>query len=337
MVLAMCVAGWNVEAEEFSLQPGQPIEFSEPGRSTLVTNLNQLGETSDVMRDFEEDSSRGQTLSRPQESLSGILPMPGTAGAVIVNKRGKDPLDMMNGSGFKRPEDAMRELVLKELLKLPGYEPEGRTKDQKQQAATSVGELYERILGGGAEAASASQYHTAFGLGKVAEDRRGSARVEESRSPWTENNVPSRNTGDSALDSRLSLSGPNTFSGLFGFDTGQRQNPMSPEALRAREVEANQRQRFQELLNGIYDIQPAATPAGSGAAASPWESPAHVPTASEQRNPFVIAPTGTASPELAAPRAPLAPVPSSLSPTPYTPPPRTPPPKPLFSAPQRVF
>lgn len=339
VAFTICVGLWNVQAADSSRRNGQPIEFSDPRSDTLITNVIQLGEEAKGTRHLEANSPESEPLTLPRSSLNAILPPPVAVSGVIINKRGKDAFDALNNSEFNTPEEAMREMLVNELLKLPGYEPNRQTKDQRRQPAPSIESVYERMLVGGAETANPWRYYDLFGSRRTAEERHGSSALEEPKSPWGDDGLTLKNYADSALNSRLSRpdTGPKSLSDLFGLDADNRPNEMSPEAIRAKEAQENQLKRFQDLLNGIYDIQPTATAENSSPAANPWESSTVVfPSAPEQPNPWAKA-QGAINPNLLPPSAPAVQVPSSLSPAPYTPPPKTPPPKPLFSVPQRAF
>jgi len=243
----------------------------------------------------------------------------------------------------------MRELFMNQLLKSSGLDRANQGTDQRRQPTPgmetpSMESLYERMLGGSSEAPGARDSGW-FNSSKTAERHSGYTAIEQSRSAWTEDTLSSKSYPDQSADWRGSVpgAGPDDLSGLFRGSSGSRANEMDLGTYQANQAALQDRlKRFQDILDGISEPRPAATPQNAGTAATPWmggTEPLPLAPAPEQASPLAK-PPGTVNPYpyLSPPSAPVAPVAPSAVPEPVTPPPgRTPPPKPNFSIEKRVF
>ncbi len=341
VAFTIVVAAWTAQAAD-APAPSRPIEFSDPRSDTLTTNVNPSSGKFPGAPGLEANLPGLESFASLRGSLIGALPSPPSRGAV-VNKRETDLFDSGNNFLVQSPEETMRELLVKGLLKTPDRDPNAPDKGSMQPSAGSMDRLYEGMVSGRPQTAHRSQYYDSFGSRKTTEQRTGFFELEESKSSWGDSDAtPSKSSPGSDPFSRLSLSSarPNTLSDVFGLrNNGREDDRLSPDKKREEEAMKEQLEAFRSILS--YPVSPLegpgplAGPSGS----NPWlstSSPLPVtPDLHSGLAPF----QGTGfNPSWQSPAAPAAPIPSSLSPLPYTPPPsRTAAPKPIFTVPQRAF
>jgi hypothetical protein len=337
------VAVWTVQAADGPAQPGQSIEFSDPGSSTRVTNVNQLGEKAHSMRYLEGNSIGTESFSPLGGSLTGMLPPPPASGGAAVNNREKDLFDSGNSVLFRTPEETLQRLLVKDLLKLPDLEPNGQNNGLMQQPAPSMERFYERLLDGRPQMAGQPKYYDSFGSRNAGGYRSGSSELEESRSPWgAADTLSSKNLPGSDLNSRFSPSStrPDSLSDLFGLHKNRREDDeLSPEKKREDEAMKKQLDDYRTLLGSPSSPLEGFGSVASPARPNPWSGGSSaLPTVLDNYGIFGAMRGTFANSALSPPIAPVAPLPSSLAPVPYTPPPnRTQAPKPIFTVPQRAF
>jgi hypothetical protein len=338
VVFALVFAAWNVSGADAS-KPAEKIEFSTPTQGAWVTNVNDLGAAAS-----EKETADPQAASsfHPQISVFGLMAPVAPAPEVVFTRRSQDPLTSgLPGS----PEDMLRERLVKDLLRVPGFEQQGQSTEQSRSGHT-VQSLYEQMLGGSTmETKNVWHSYDAFSAGS--QQGKAPSGLKGSASPWVDNMGSSRDDADSALNpnSALGSYSPHSMWDSLNAEGYARVNDVHENA-RAQEAQQNQLRQMQQVLNGNYDLQPLTPLSVQGntttTGSNPWGSSfGDSSTPSEQRSAASILANGPGSIgstySLSPPTAPTAPVPFSLAPIPVTLPARVPPPKPIFSVPQRVF
>ena len=324
VILAAGVGGGGaLRAADGAHQPGRPIEFSTPKSELLVTNLSQLepgGDKQDLKPAIPSTSSLA-----PSGGALFDLTLPPSHAMPVPSRRLRESPDDSHDWATAASQEMMRSIVLQSILKSPGQESEGK----KTKTSSSVDWLYQRVLHGKAGTDYDWQSLDLFGSARRGGGRRGTSpgdtrdlfSGEAGRSGRSVDDIP-----DFDLDSPFSppSAKPNNLGDMFGPDPSYSSYEMSPEGIRAKQLQETQIKRFQDLLDGLYNppAPPAtASPTLSGPAGNPWWSARPLPISGpEQRNPYVTLPGATIDPALLPPKPPTAPVPLSLSPAPYTPP-----------------
>lgn len=340
LVIAMCVGAWAAPGAETPARSGRAIEFSEPRQSTLVTNVGQLDQQSTAARNFSKFSPDMDSTTASTAPAVGTLPAPSAFGGRVVNKPAKSTLstlDLLGNSESDTPEDVLRNMLLRKLLKLPSTDKKDREADHE----LSVQSIYQQMLSGNADAAKGPK-HDGLGLSGTQSSPDNFTAVDESRPWWNADNPLGNNyAGPAVAPGSVPLGiDPNGSADLFGFRANTPSTDLSPQAIQAKQAQQVQMKKFQDLLNGVYDSAPAgASSHGAGSlmlnpltgSAPPADS------AAGHLNPFTKTP-GIDNSYLSPPKPPANPVPSSLAPVVETPPPpREPAPKPVFSRPEPMF
>jgi hypothetical protein len=111
---------------------GRAIEFSEPKSDEVTTNLHQLTNKKDGLRQLEEDLYQPLQMFAPKSSLDGVAAPPPRAPAVSViqNKRVKELLERRKNWVFMTPEDLLAGPTVEEILKAPRYDATGLEKKE---------------------------------------------------------------------------------------------------------------------------------------------------------------------------------------------------------------
>ncbi|HZL42513.1 MAG TPA: hypothetical protein VFD66_04465, partial [Verrucomicrobiae bacterium] len=254
-VSALVFAAWNASGADAS-KPAEKIEFSTPTQGAWVTNVNDLGAAAS---DKETADPRSTTSFHPQTSDFELLAPIAPAPEVVVTRRSKDPLDSgLPGS----PEDMLRDKLIKDLLRVPGFEQPGQSTEQGRSGHT-VQSLYGQMLGGSTtETKSVWHYYDAFSVG--GEQGKTSSGLNGPASPWVDN-MGSHGDADSVLNPNSALigSGAHSLWDSLSAEGYARVNNINENA-RAREAQQNQLKQMQQVLNGNYDLQPATPLSGAG-------------------------------------------------------------------------
>ena len=318
----LAVAG-IVRAAEGSTSPGRAIEISDPRNSTLITNVNQLGSATPAELDLEVGFLTPKALTQPQTSLSGAMSLPPPSrGIIIPGKRAKELQDQRRNWAFASPEEAMRDMALREILNLPDYEAEGNN----PRSSPSVGRYYEQMIRG--QTGVLRQDYDWPGSRRTAEDRNRSVQPADTVSLLSGANQPEhslRNLLNPDGDGRPSLpdSGPGSLLEAFGLRDDSVSHEPALETLRAREAQETQLKRFQSLLDKTYEADPLV-PTRPAAPANPWLNTSSATSPGLNLYNPLAAPPGTAlnlAPPL-PPSAPTAPTASSLTPASFLPQPQ---------------
>jgi hypothetical protein len=124
-------------------QRGRPIEFSAPRSDEVTTNLHQLTNKKDGLRQLEEDLYKPLQSFAPKSSLEGVVApsVRPSAPSVIQNKRVKELLERRKNWVFMTPEDLLGGPTVDEILKAPQFETDG----QEKQDLPSFDRYYQRL------------------------------------------------------------------------------------------------------------------------------------------------------------------------------------------------
>jgi hypothetical protein len=123
---------------------GRSIEFSNLRTDEVATNLQQLTNKKDSLKQLEEDLSRSFRSSFSSgSSLDAVMaPQPATPNKPAVpSKRLKELLDRKKNSYLLTPEDLVEKPTAESMLKMPEYGPDGVEKTKK----TSMELYWERM------------------------------------------------------------------------------------------------------------------------------------------------------------------------------------------------
>jgi hypothetical protein len=164
---------------------GRAIEFSEPRNDEVTTNLHQLTNKKDSLRQLEEDLYQPLQSFSSKGSLEGVaapLPPGPPAGPVIQSKRARELLERRKNWEFMRPEDLMAEPTVEEILQAPQYDAEGRRKEDLEP----IERYYQRLAGkrpGGKSPNPAKDDDDLFGSPGKAKPRDEIASQDDSNLP----------------------------------------------------------------------------------------------------------------------------------------------------------
>jgi hypothetical protein len=345
VALAASVGAWTVRAAD-GTPPARSIEFSTPRNDTQVTNVNRLDQETRDARDFEAGFPNSQTVGAPETSLTGEFPWPAPSAGVVVNRRTKNPFGLGDNSQSLAPEETLRQMLIRDLLKSPYDEPDDANSALTEQPGSSMTRFYDQFLTARPQASNRSNPAGSFWSRTQMGDQRDSSDSENSGSRWDDSaNLSPNRLPRFDPNSRSSSPGdrPGSLMDLFGpRDNRGEDAELLLESKRAEELQKRQIDDYKALLgysrtplDDAGQLTPSAgqNPLSTGSLATPL-----VP---DPYNPFAMAPSTvnpTLDPGLLAPTAPQAPVPSSLAPVPFAPPlGRTTAPKPIFSVPKRAF
>ena len=122
---------------------GRPIEFSLPKSDEATTNVYQLTNKKDSLRQLEEDLYKPLESLAPKSSLDGVAAPPPRAPStsVIQSKRVKELLERRKNWGFMSPEDLMGTPTVEDVLKTPQLGPDG----QEKQELPAFERYYQRL------------------------------------------------------------------------------------------------------------------------------------------------------------------------------------------------
>jgi hypothetical protein len=132
MALALCGL-WVCTAQAGGRERGRPIEFSEPKSDEVTTNLNQLTNKKDSLKELEGEFYRAMRSFSGNSSLDAMPapPVRQPSGPVIPSKRAKELLERRKNAVFLTPEDLVAAPTAEQLFKLPEYGPDGVEKQTK--------------------------------------------------------------------------------------------------------------------------------------------------------------------------------------------------------------
>jgi hypothetical protein len=124
----MAVGGWLAcAARAGDKERGRAIEFSGPGNDEVATNLYQLTNKKDGLKQLEEELYQPLQSFAPKSSLEGVAaPLPRVpVRSVIQSKRARELLERQREWMFMRPEDLIGEPTAEGFLQAPKYGPDG--------------------------------------------------------------------------------------------------------------------------------------------------------------------------------------------------------------------
>jgi hypothetical protein len=139
MALAVGSAG-ICAAQTGRKKHGRPIEFSAPKGADVATNLNQLPNKKDGLKQMEEDLYKPVRAFSGDSSMDAAMPPPAPPVPVVPSKRLREQMDRRKNVFLLTPEDLVQAPTLQEMLKVPEYGPDGREKQSK----TALELYYER-------------------------------------------------------------------------------------------------------------------------------------------------------------------------------------------------
>ena len=122
---------------------GRSIEFSLPKSDEVTTNLHQLTNKKDSLRELEEDLYKPLQSFSPKGSLEGVTaPPPRTpSSSPIQSKRVKVLLERRKNWAFMSPEDLIGAPTVEDVLKTPQIGPEG----QEKRELPTLERYYDRL------------------------------------------------------------------------------------------------------------------------------------------------------------------------------------------------
>jgi hypothetical protein len=111
---------------------GRPIEFSLPKSDEVTTNLHELTNKKDSLRDLEEDLYKPLQSFTPKSSLEGVTAPPprNPSASPIQSKRVKELLERRKNWVFMSPEDLVSAPSVEDVLKAPQIGPDGQEKKE---------------------------------------------------------------------------------------------------------------------------------------------------------------------------------------------------------------
>ncbi len=292
-----------------------PLELSRPGIAELQNRFPHKPDTLETLFGARRPAPLPMRVIGPSAHSKGLL-------------------DQESDWAFITPDDVINDYMMKQILKMPQYGPDGRDLSK----LTPVQRYYERMSHGGvATPATGLDVLSIFGIQKTAV-RSGETADSEPITVFGQRPSPLADFSSPIYDT--SPARPDALSDLL---SSARKEDL-PGALRDRKVQEDQ----MEALKKIWGFQqPAPGPGLSQPGFSPGVSSVgsvdSLPAAG-LRDPFVTAPLSQYSPPLAPaapqiPAYPKAPLPPGLL-DPSAPPPSLNPAKtapPVFSVPQRRF
>ncbi len=288
--LACALAGTmvtTVSTSSHGQQPpssgGRKIEFSDPGRSIVASNLNSVMKEGATFQTPDELQKR-YDFSSPGSSLQGIEapPMQRPPAAPGNSKRLKELLEQRHDWIFLNPEDYRKETTAEEIFGIPEYGANGDVKEKK----SPMERYFERLERGNTatnRARNDESFGSAFGIGGKRDNRSGEIDFsgaktgpDESNEGGDLNNPLLRLIrGNSGNPWRTDRTKPAGLSDLFGRQNSE-WKPDSPETLRAQAARLEEYKRILEMntmpstspVSGIAPFDPFKLP-GSASSTSP--------------------------------------------------------------------
>ena len=143
-VAALVLSGLLVcSAQAGGKERGRSIEFSEPKSDEVTTNLHQMTNKKDGLRQLEEDLYKPLQAFAPDSSLDGVVATPPRApsASVIQSKRVKELLERRRNWEFMSPEDLTAGPTVEGILKVPQYDANG----QPQKEISPMERYYQHL------------------------------------------------------------------------------------------------------------------------------------------------------------------------------------------------
>jgi hypothetical protein len=311
LLLVGLAPGYAQPQPAWSSRAGASIEISDPGPNTLMTNLSRLQAEVTGKADRESSPDISSPVTAARESLQGVMPVPPPAASVVYrDRRGRDWLDPDADWSTLSPDDLLRQLALKNILR--GPEPNTGSGDASR-SDPSRNMPYDQILRDNSSGYPGSANYDLFGA------HRGAKSTEKSLSKgdWEDSQLavndilglersPTFHSPSSKPESVMDLFGLSRAPGSGDLNPNSPNSPNSTQEKEAREAQMN---AYQNLLDGIYEVRPPM-PEKSSPAPNPWlgASTATAPAANPL-NPYAVLPGSTPNPPQSPPPGPPFPGP----------------------------
>ena len=122
---------------------GRAIDFSEPRSDEVATNLHQLTNKKDGLKQLEEDLYAPMQMFTPKSSLDGVPapPIRPPATSALPSKRAKELLERRKNWIFMSPEDLLAGPTVDDILKTPRYDANGQQKKELEP----IDRYYQRL------------------------------------------------------------------------------------------------------------------------------------------------------------------------------------------------
>ncbi len=342
-VLAGVALSVLVTADGQTAQPrrGVPIQFSEPKRDTVTTNLSQSTTKKPALEDLEEDLKKPFEFFNINNSLSGV-PLPPAwqqAGPVVPSKRAKELLEKRRYWFLLTGEELFGVPKAEDIFKVRKYGPDGAEEKEK----SPVERFYERQDNAKADGTNQVGTDSLRGLMSALEGLDGQRARDgfgASSNGVSETSQTLQRLFDSASD--RPLLGDTGAAGGFQANFGR----SSPAASEWTRTQQERRKEFDQILNPGSALAPPAGTLNSLAGSA--DLPARAPvfnldaySGSGQRDSLGQFSSGLST-SLRPPSMPeMATMPAYPSLTPTLPQPAQPdrllPPPPPFAIPKRKF
>ncbi len=250
---------------------GQPVARPDERKSSeVITNVPRFGMKKDRLRQLEEDLAKSLGGFKPEAQFGNdpaARPARLQAGPAIQNKRAMEQKERRKNWVFMNPEDLGSGSTVEDLLKIPGYGPDGQEKDSLSLMERFYQNL-DRRYSGKADSKPYSE-NDPFGPRKRAASRDDAGSAEDANLPSgvknTEQNLKRLLGTDTTLLTPARTHG--TLSDIFGLgDQGR-----SPEQELAHKAYMNEYRRWLEAPTVAAGTGPANLPdtaASSDGAAS---------------------------------------------------------------------
>lgn len=155
------------QAQQAFPSSGRKIEFSDPGGSTLTSNLNSIATGKAAFPSFGDDLRRSADMLQTGGSLQGIGgPLIQRAPPAVSSKKLKELMEKRHDWQFLEFEDYQSEQTIEEMLGISEYGPGGELKEKK----SPLERYYERLDRAHGPATNRTRDDTSFsldfGLGK---------------------------------------------------------------------------------------------------------------------------------------------------------------------------
>jgi hypothetical protein len=152
---------------------GRPIEFSLPKSDEVTTNLHELTNKKDSLKQLEEELYKPLDSFRPESSLDGVVVSPPRTPSAppIQSKRVKELLERRKNWVFMSPEDLVSAPSVEDVLKAPQIGPDG----QEKKELPAIERYYHRLSNKQAEPDNPLQFKD------KSEDLFGMPRKSDSR------------------------------------------------------------------------------------------------------------------------------------------------------------
>jgi hypothetical protein len=268
---------------------GRSIEFSKTRSSEVATNLNQLSNKKEGLREFEEDLFKPFQVITPKSSLDGVLAPPVRSSApAISSKKARELLKKKREWIYDTQAEMPNDSTFEEILNAPDFTDDGKDKRKLSPLDKYFDYLETKRKAG--IAADKDKEDPLARLRRQAQGLPADSKDDEDNSPKAEEDKES-STGLKALfkpDLSASPFAPKKpssgFSDIFGLD---RFRPTPEQDKEHREY----MRQYQQLLGSSPipgSLQPAAPASPSIDVRSPVTFPGADPFALQRPAPVPV-------------------------------------------------